>query len=354
MKTYTRITAAVLALILLGLIMAYLAGFFSSTISPGTVDVRAEIPDGRKVDVQAVEHTLIEQAPGTIRAKKETIISTRITGTISSIYVRAGDIVAQNDVMAELDSRELKAQLLQRRQTVAAAQAHLDEVEPNFERISRLFERGVVPKAELDRAESSLKSARADLERARQALSEAETALSYAVIRAPISGRVADRYADPGDTAMPGSPILRLYDPATLRLEANVPESLGTALNIGQALEASIDAPEKVLPVSVDEIVPLAESGSRTFLVKASLPHHPNLYPGMFGRLLIPVGTETRLYVPTAAVLNVGQIEFVYVPGQFGPVRRYVRTGDHTDDDQVQILSGLRAGETIILPSSVQ
>lgn len=351
MKIHTRIAASLMALIFLGVVMAWLAGFFSSTIEPEPVTPASEPAGGEITTVEAMDQTLIEQAPGTIHAKKETMISTRITGTIASIYVRAGDAVSQGDILAELDSRELQSRLLQQREAVTAAQAHLDEVRPNHDRISKLFERGVVPRAELDRAEASLKAARADLERARQALSEAQTSLSYAVIQAPISGRVADRYADPGDTAMPGTPLLRLYDPTSLRLEANVPESLGTALTVGQTLKASIDAPEKVLSVTVDEIVPVAEPGSRTFLVKASLPHEPDLYPGMFGRLMIPTGTETRLYVPAAAVLNVGQIEFVYVPGRHGPVRRYVRTGEITNDGRVEILSGLRTGEPVIRPN---
>lgn len=354
MKTLTRITAAVMALAFLGLVMAYLAGFFSATIAPEPVTPSPGSADTITTTVEAVEQPIIEQAPGTLHAKKESMISARITGSIAAIYVRAGDTVSKDDVMVELDRRELESRLSQRREAVAAAQAHLEEVKPNHERISKLFERGVVAKAELDRVEASLKTARADLQRARQALSEAETMLSYAIIRAPISGRVADRYADPGDTAMPGKPLLRLYQPGSLRLEADVPESMGTDLSIGRELQVIIDAPQKVFKGSVDEIVPMAQAGSRTFLVKVSLPQAANLYPGMFGRLMIPVGTATRLYIPAAALLKVGQIEFVYVPGQHGPVRRYVRTGETTDEDRVAILSGLQAGEAIILPSSLQ
>jgi membrane fusion protein (multidrug efflux system) len=351
MKMALRILYAALALSLLGVVLAYLAGFFDETILPGKVAVARPPVDGRVISVQAVTEPVIERAAGTIEAKKETLVSARITGTIASMTVRAGDAVRESDVLIDLDSRELQARLQQQRDMMAAAQARLAEARPSYERMKSLFERGVVAKAELDRAEAALRTAEADLSRTRQAVQEAETALSYATITAPLTGRVAQRYADPGDTATPGEPLLRLYDPQTLRLEANVRESIGAGLDKGRALTAYIDALDEELPVVVDEIVPSAEPGSRTFLVKVTLPRRDNLYPGMFGRLLIATGTEKRLYIPKEAVARVGQLEFVTVLTEQGPLRRYVRTGTRTEGGRVEVLSGLDEGEQVVLPS---
>lgn len=356
MKLALRIIVAVLALGFLAFVMAYLAGFFSHTIAPERLaDVRAPV-SGAVVAVQSVTEPLVEEAAGTIRAKRETLISARITGTIAAVTVRAGDRVEVDDVLVELDSRELQAQVEQRRNLLAAARARVSEARPNYDRIKALFDRGVVPKAELDRAEAAWRAAEAELSRAREAVQEAEATLSHATIRAPIGGRVVERYADPGDTATPGQPLLRIYDPESLRLEAHVRESLGAGLDKGKgrSLTARIDALDAELSVVVDEIVPSAEPGSRTFLVKVTLPQRPSLYPGMFGRLLVPTGTEERLYIPAEAVARVGQLELVTVVTEQGPLRRYIRSGVRTDDGRVEVLSGLMPGERVVVPSAAE
>jgi len=272
--------------------------------------------------------------------------------TIAAMPVRAGDAVEEGDVLVMLDSRELEARLEQQRQQVVAAEARLAEVQSNYRRIRPLAERGVTTQAELDRIESVLRSAQAELARAREAADEATTALSYSTITVPFAGRIIDRFADPGDTVMPGEPLLKVYDPRDLRLEANVRESLAAGLKRGEELVVRIDALGEEFPVVVDEIVPLADPGSRSFVVKVSLPARPNLYPGMFGRLLIPSGITKRFYIPARAIARLGQLEFVRVVGDDGIVRRYVRTGIQRDDGWVEVLSGLEPGEKLILPST--
>lgn len=349
MRRLLRPAAGLLALALLGAVMAWLAGLFSPTIPPGQ-GLGAEAPAALDtIPVRGVTEPVIEQVPGTVRARNETVVSSRITATIRAVTVRAGDRVAAGDLLVQLDSRALQARVEQQRESAAAAEARLAEVESRYQRVRSLLQRGVVAQAEMDRAEADLRSARADLARAREAIAEATTELSYASIRAPIDGRITDRFADPGDTAVPGAPLLRLYDPASLRLEADVRESLTSGLALGQGLNARVDALGREFRVTVDEIVPSAEPGTRTFRVKAALPPTEDLYPGMFGRLLIPTGERRRLYVPGEAVFRLGQLEFVRVAVDGHAVRRYVRTGSRTADGQVEVLSGLQEGERVVV-----
>jgi RND family efflux transporter MFP subunit len=351
-KTALKVTAIVFALALLGIVMAYLAGFFEEKIS---VDFKGVLPsrvDGAILTVEVTKAPLIEQAVGTIRAKVETVISPVITAKISTISVRAGDEVKRGEVLAELDSRELEARVGQARQAVVAARANLALAEKDSERLQRIYraEPGAVSKAELDRVQTSLRTARAQLLGARRQEDEAKTALSYSSLEAPISGRVVERYADPGDTARQGEALLRMYDPDTLRLEASVRESVASTLTRGQGLTAKVDALDKAFEAVVDEIVPSADPGSRSFLVKVALKGSSGLYPGMFGRLLIPIGQTHKTYIPIKAVTQVGQLHFVIVKTEQGPVRRYVRLGARAGGDRVQVISGLTAGEKILVP----
>ena len=351
MKAPLKLLGIVVALAVLAGIMAYLAGFFEEKISTDFSGVVPSSRNARPVAVQAEMRPLIEQAAGTLRAKVETVISPIITASISSVAVWAGDEVKAGEVLVTLDARELQARVDQARQAVVAARARLTQSEKDLARVRRIMKAdpGAVSKAEQDRVQTAFSTAQAELLRLQRQQDEAKTALSYSRLTAPIAGRIDERLADPGDTARPGQPLLRMYDPSTLRLEANVRESVASRLSKGQALTAEIDALRKQYPVKVDEIVPSADPGSRSFLVKVSLVDGSGLYPGMFGRLMIPIGEVEKVFIPVEAVTRVGQLDFVIVKSDQGPVRRYVRLGERSPDQRVEVISGLTPGDQIFI-----
>jgi RND family efflux transporter MFP subunit len=350
-KIAAKIIGIVFALLLLGGFMAYLAGFFEEKIQTGFSGVVPAVEAGEPFTVKIVEEPVIEQAAGTVRAKVETVISPLITAAITSISVWAGDEVKAGQELVTLDSRELKARVDQAQQAIIAAQARLERAKNDFARVQRTIkaDAGAVSRAERDRMQAALSTARADLSRIQRQKDEVATALSYSRLTAPISGRIVERFADPGDTARQGEPLLRMYDPDSLRLEASVRESVASKLAKGEQLDAEIDALKKKLSVAVDEIVPSADPGSRTFLVKVNLADTEGLYPGMYGRLMIPVGQSQKIYIPIDAVVHVGQLDFVIVKTAQGGVRRYVRLGESKPDGRVEVISGLAPGDTILI-----
>ena len=94
-----------------------------------------------------------------------------------------------------------------------------------------------------------------------QALEEAKTALGYTEILAPFDGRVVDRFAEPGDTAQPGTKLLALYNPLSLRVEAQVREVVALGLEVGQDLQVEIPAMQKIVDAVIQERVPAADPG---------------------------------------------------------------------------------------------
>ena len=351
MRTGLKLSGVVVALVVLGMVMAYLAGVFESKIP---VDVSRTVSpgeNGNTFTVEAVTEPLVEQVAGTFRAKVETVISPLITATITSIAVWPGDEVQQGDLLVELDSRELRARADQAHQADIAAKAALLQTEQDFQRVKRILDAdpGAISRAEIDRARAALETAQAELARAQRQEDEAQAGLSHSTIKAPISGRIVERHGDPGDTGKQGVPLLRMYHPGGIRLEAFVRESVASRLKKGQNLLVSADSLRQELEAVVDEIVPSADPGSRSFLVKANIPAHPGLYPGMFGRLFIPVGETERIYVPAGAITRIGQLDYVIVATDQGPARRYVRLGLHSRDGYVEVISGLAAGERIVL-----
>jgi hypothetical protein len=111
-----------------------------------------------------------------------------------------------------------------------------------------------------------------------------------------------------------------------------------------------IDALAESFDGVIDEIVPFAEPGARTLLVKVRLPPDPRLVAGMFGRVEIPAGEREILTVPQEAVQRVGQLEFVRVQDAHGQLtRRLVTTGRARSGGRAEVLSGLAPGEEVLV-----
>lgn len=333
------------------LVIAWLAGAFETKISPDSPLAEPTRFAGGPTDVvHEVTKDYIEEAIGTLKAASRSVISAKVLARIDEITVTAGDQVAEGDVLIRLDDEELQARLRQVEQALNAAVATRTEAEANHGRIKGLVERELLQQAELDKATRQLEVARSEVLRAEQAITEAKVLLSYTTIKAPKSGRIVDRLAEPGDTARPGEPLLVLYDATSLRLEAPVPEHLAVQLRPGDKLDVYIDALDRQVQSTIDEIVPLADAPSRSLLVKASIPRFEDLFEGMFGRLRIPAGQRRHLCLATDAIHRVGQLEFVEVVTPEGRVeRRFIKTGRLGMPGRIEVLSGLKAGERVVL-----
>lgn len=359
-------TGVVFAVVVLVLLLA-LAGKFHRKIEGA--EAHAPAVAGRPVEpgavlapVSIVRRPTIEAAVGTIRAVHESAVASKLMAKVIEVNVQAGQEVQAGQVLVRLDDNDLRAQVRQAEAVVAAAQAARDQAQIEYDRIARLFEQATASKTEFDQADTALKSASAELERARQALVQAETVLEYATVRSPIDGKVIDKRVEVGDTARPGEVLLTLYDPTRMQLVASVRESLTQRLEVGRMIDVQIDALAMTCEGRISEIVPEAESASRTFAVKVTGPCPPGVYSGMFGRLLIPLDEQDVLVIPRNAVRRVGQLDIVEVaeraagaPGEAvpgGPAalqRRIVQLGREFGD-QVEILSGLRVGEDVLVP----
>ena len=193
-----------------------------------------------------------------------------------------------------------------------------------------------------------MRSAKAELERARQVLEEARIVEAYATVRAPLSGRVIDKKVNAGDTVSPGQMLVTMYDPSHMQMVACVRESLALRLKVGEQVPARLDTLGYDCHSTVSEIVPEAQAESRSFHVKVTVPCPPNVYSGMFGRILIPLEDEDLLVVPAAAVRRVGQLDEVDVVADAVLSRRAVQLG-RTLDEGLEVLSGLKEGEKVVL-----
>jgi RND family efflux transporter MFP subunit len=337
--------------VLVAATVAWLSGTCAQKIRPGEVEPGAEEAGAHVVVVEHGIEPVLEQASGTVESARRTTVSSKILARILEVRVRAGDAVKAGDVVIVLDARDLDARTREAKEARAAAASQLELATSEQRRVESLFQSGVAPARDVDRAVSAQRVAAAELERAEQRLRDAEVGLSHGEIAAPVAGRVVDRLAEPGDTASPGVPLLGIYDPSVLRLEAPVREALAQHLAVGQSVGVTVGAIEERFEGTIEEIVPQAEPGARTFLVKVRFGPDPRVFAGMFGRIEVPAGQIERVRVPDYVVERVGQLELVTTVGADGKTsRRLVTTGARDPAGRVEILSGLVPGERVRVP----
>jgi RND family efflux transporter MFP subunit len=300
-------------------------------------------------------------------------------GYVQQVNAQVGDHVRQGQVLITLDARDLDVSLRRAEagraevesaipeleNATAAAKANLDLAQTTFQRMQELASKKSISNQELDEASARLKAAQANYEmmRSRRAQVSSKTAVveqevraagimrDYAKLAAPFSGVVITRTVEPGNLATPGSPLLTIEQDGLFRLEASVDESKLASVRVGQAVEVVVEADRK-LSARVSEIVPSVDAASRSYIVKLDLPAAPGLRTGMFGRAIFPLGIQKVVAVPLAALTERGQLQSVFVVEDGVAHTRLVTTGRRAKD-AAEVLSGLNAGEKVVLPVPV-
>ncbi len=327
----------VAGLVGLAVVIAWSGGFLAKKVAPGKLDnpPGLALPAGAEtIAVQAETAPVRVEVVGTTASEEKINLSARIPAYIGEIFASAGNRVQKGQKLIALDDRDI-------RQKLAAAEAQLNQAKTEYERAKQLFEKQATTDQALTAAESMYNAAKAQVE-------EVKVMLTYAQVESPIDGIVTDRRVEAGDLANPGMLLLAVYDPLRMRLEAPVPVRLIDRLALGQEVEVSLERPARTVKGHVSEIVGEVDSSSRTQLVKVHLDAVAgDVLPGTFGRLWVAAEPRETISVPAAAVVQLGQLSFVQVARDGRVLRRLVKTGP-VRDGRVEILSGLRAGETVL------
>ncbi|TXT32236.1 MAG: RND family efflux transporter MFP subunit [Planctomycetota bacterium] len=330
-------------------LLLMLAGVFHQKVPDVVLESLGSRPAGQsQADVRLIKRTRFETAIGTIKPVHESAMASKLLARVAEVHVKAGQSVKQDELLVKLDDADLRARLEQAKATETTAHARKQQADADFERVRKLVESKVATRSDYDQALASMKAATSEVERAKQTVREAGVILEYATLRSPLTGTVVDKRIEVGDTVTPGQVLLTLYDPTHMQMVATVRESLALRLSVGQKLPARLESLGYECEATVSEIVPEAQAASRSFLVKVIGPCPPGVYSGMFGRLSLPLEDEEVLIVPNRAVRQVGQLTLVDVIHDDRVQRRAVQLG-RTFDDDVEVLSGLRPRERVIV-----
>jgi RND family efflux transporter MFP subunit len=339
-------------------------------------------PAAAPVAVRTVVATVAEwpdtyEATGAVRARSTATLSRKVMAYVQQVSVAVGDRVREGQTLVTLDARDLDSNVRRAEAArseaqnavpeadhgIAAAKASLDLAQATFRRIDDLASKKSVSPHELDEATARLKGAQAAHEAARAKRAQLDSRLAqvdqeiraasilrdYARITAPFNGVVTAKSVDPGVLAAPGAPLLTVERDAGFRLEVSVDESRLPAVRPGQTVSVTLDAADRAVNARVSEIVPAVDAASRTYIVKIDLPAMPNVRSGVFGRAVFPLAARNVLGIPVEAVVERGQLQQVFVVEDAQARLRMITAGRRANN-QLEILSGLNAGEKLIAP----
>jgi len=293
--------------------------------------VRGSAPVVETAQVETAPATALVYATGFVEPEQPVVVSSRVTAPVSAVLVEEGQRVTAGQPLVRLDDGEQRGQLAQ-------AQAELNRAELAAQRVITLHRQGWVTKSAHDEAVAARDAARASV-------SALRARLDQFVIRSGVSGVVLKRDVYPGDLATPGQQLLELGDPARARITATVDERDITRVRVGQeALMSSEGLPELVRG-RVSEITPGGDPNQRAFRVRIAMEDAANLPFGLTLEVNIVTDRhETALLVPAGAVTD-GRAWVV----EEGRARMREVTTGIAGSDWVEVLTGLAAGETIIV-----
>jgi RND family efflux transporter MFP subunit len=283
--------------------------------------------------VTAVDAPVLTEVTGTVRPAQRATLAAKIMGTISDLPVTLGQRVAAGDLLLKISAAEISARVAQARSQFNVAQRDLAR------------ERDLLAK----------NASTADMVRgledrfagAEAMVREAETMLGYTELRAPFAGTVVRKFVNAGDLAAPGQPLVEIEGHGDLQIETGIPDSLANNVKIGDDLLIQTDAGGS-FRARVAEISSAADAFARTVTAKLAVAADAPVRSGQFVRVHVPSATVRALLVPAEAVSAAGQLERVFVSTNNRAELRLVKTGG-VHDGRVEILSGLAAGETVIV-----
>lgn len=290
---------------------------------------------------------------GVVEAVRQTVMAAQVPGAVIALGVKAGDQVREGQMLARIDARAATQNTMASQAQVQAARSALDVATKEYERQKQLYQKQYISQAALERAEAQYNATSAQLKAQLAQAGAAHVQSDFYTVKAPYAGVIADVPVAIGDMAMPGKPLVTMYDPAALRVTASVPQTVVARLEANKPVKIEllgVPADRQWLTRPNLQVLPTIDAATHSAEVRVELPSGlKDVAPGMFARVWLQTAEagSARFYVPASAVVRRAEMTGLYVIDANGrPVLRQVRLG-RTQDDTVEVLSGVAAGEHV-------
>jgi membrane fusion protein, multidrug efflux system len=275
-------------------------------------------------------------ATATLEPSQEADVLARVSGVILEIAAEEGDHVREGETLLRIQDTELRFRLQQ-------AEAEASKQKTKFERLTKMYEGNLVSADEFETAKNDLASAEA-------ARDLAKLQLSYTRVAAPFTGSVVRRLVDPGQTVSDGTALFSMADLDRLLARVHVPAKEFRSIKTDQPVELSLDSGGETLRGRITLVSPVIDATTGTIKVTVEVLHHPaSVRPGDFAQVRVVTDRHLGVVaVPRGAVIEDRGERVVYVAADSVADRRPVTVG-FQDDDRAEIVSGVKAGELVVV-----
>jgi membrane fusion protein, multidrug efflux system len=312
-------------------------------------------PRDRAVAVEVVEvrGATLQQTVrgiGTLRASATVVLRPEVAGVVRAIRFAEGARIERGQVLFELQDDTLVRQQAAREAALRSAESAVAEARRNLERMQLLWDRELIARVELERAQTEVDRWVAEVDRLRADLQVVQSQRRETRVRAPFTGVVSEREVDRGAYVNAGEALATLYQVDPLELEFYLPERHVVDVRRGQDVAVTIAAhPDRAFRGQVDFVAPAVREATRDFLVKATLPNADGLLrPGAFAMALVTVDVRAeRPVIPEEALVATRLGYLVFTVDEGVARAREVRIGLR-QAGQVEVVEGLEVGDVVV------
>lgn len=314
---------------------------------------RDQAKNGSRVQEVAQSHAAVVQAESSLNLAKVELDRVRNLVEQGALARKQLDIALNQFEVAKgrLDAALAAESMVRegsRSEELRAAESGVDQAQAALAQAMSGLRQANAAALQTEIRRQDVRVAEAQRQQADAAVQSAKVTLSYGQVSAPFSGRVVQRWVDPGTMATPGAPLLTV-EGGEFRLEATVPESLVPRLKKGTPLAVRIDAlPGKTFSGTLKELLPQADRASHTFLARFSLGTPPKVRSGMFGRVSLLTDQRKAIMIPQTATWEREGLHYVFSVNPEGKVRLRLVTLGEIQRGRVEVLSGLSEGDRIV------
>jgi RND family efflux transporter MFP subunit len=333
------------------LVLLAAVGMLASGCQQKQAENKEVIRPVKVVEIAKADTTRALDYSGSVRARTDMNLGFRINGKIVDRRVDIGQRVKPGDVLARIDSTDYELAVKRAEATLESAQKQVQTADLTRNRAQQLFDKNVAPKSQLEQAQLGYDQAVTSRDSAKSALDEAKNQVAYSDLKSDLSGIVTAVNADVGQVVGSGTPVLTVAVDGEKEVQIAVPEMDIAHFSTGKAVKARFWSDDAlVLDGTVREVSGSADTQSRTFSVRVSLPNDPRVLLGMTANVAASAeNTQPFVSIPLSALAEKDGQKIVWlVDRQAGTVHSQpVKIADFSDDG-VRVADGLKAGQTVV------
>ena len=313
-------------------------------------------PGGMPVQVQTVQSVTIPDSAeylSVLKSRHSANINPQVEGQITKIFAKSGDHVKAGQPLLQIDPSKQQATLSGQEASRAAQEATVQLAKISYDRSIKLYEAGVIAKADFDTAQSNYNAAVAQLKSLEEQVNQQKVELHYYTVSAPMDGVVGDVPVRSGDRVTVASLLTTVDEPGALEAYIYVPVDRSRALKVGLAVKLMSESGEMLGTSAINFVSPQVDSDTQTVLAKAAVPNsQAKLRISQQVRAQVTWGQRKGATIPFLNVTRINGQYFAFVTANEGKGmvarQKLVKIGDNVGND-VEVLDGIKPGDHLIV-----